>query len=109
MPPKYRKKINMKNKQMKNRKSKKQTIKNSKIKYINKKMKFTDVIESNSEAAWILINKGMHCAGCNMADAETLEQGALMHGINPDKLVKEINGALFKKETSERKAKGKKI
>ena len=42
-------------------------------------------------AIGILMEKGMHCFGCAMASGETLEQGCLAHGINPDKIINEIN------------------
>ena len=54
-------------------------------------MSFSEIIEKNPEAIGILMEKGMHCIGCGMATMETLEQGALMHGMNPDELVEEIN------------------
>jgi hybrid cluster-associated redox disulfide protein len=64
---------------------------------ITKDMSFADIIEKNPEAVGILMGKGMHCIGCGMAAMETLEQGALMHGMNPDELVKEINKKTGKK------------
>ncbi|MDD5193114.1 MAG: DUF1858 domain-containing protein [Candidatus Nanoarchaeia archaeon] len=60
-------------------------------KNITKNMSFSEIIEKNPEAIGILMGRGMHCIGCGMAAMETLEQGALMHGMNPDELVKEIN------------------
>ena len=60
-------------------------------------MSFSEIMEKHPEAAKILIQKGMHCLGCGMAAFETLKQGAIMHGINPDKLVKEINAKISKK------------
>ena len=60
---------------------------------ITKEMTFNEVIKKNPEAIEILLKKGMHCIGCPMAQMESLEQGALAHGLNPDKLVKELNKA----------------
>ena len=60
-------------------------------KEITKKMSFSEIMEKNPDAAEVLFRSGMHCIGCGMAAMETLEQGALMHGLDPDKLVKEIN------------------
>ncbi|MBS3075304.1 DUF1858 domain-containing protein [Candidatus Pacearchaeota archaeon] len=62
-----------------------------KLNKITKEMSFSEIIEKNPEAIGILMEKGMHCIGCGMATMETLEQGALMHGMNPDELVEEIN------------------
>jgi len=64
---------------------------------INKNMNFIEIIQKNPDAFEILFKKGMHCVGCGMAGSETLEEGALAHGINPDKLVDEINSSFKKK------------
>ena len=78
-----------------------------KEKKINKKMNFMEIIEKNPEAVEILFSKGMHCIGCGMAASETLEQGALMHGLNPDKLVEEINKKSLKKQKKSKKLNNK--
>ena len=65
---------------------------------INKNMIFADIIQKYPEAAEIMMKKGLHCIGCGMAAYETLEQGAIMHGINPNKLVAELNKKLAKKK-----------
>ena len=70
---------------MAKKKSKKESSK------ITKDMSFSEIIEKNPQAVGILMERGMHCIGCGMAAMETLEQGAVMHGINPDELVDEIN------------------
>ena len=59
---------------------------------INKKMSFSEIIQKKPESIEILLGKGMHCIGCGMAGYETLEQGALSHGLDPDEIVREING-----------------
>ena len=79
---------------------------------INKNMNFMEIIENNPEAFEILFKKGMHCVGCGMAGSETLEQGALAHGIDPDKLVNEINktkGKIKKKVKKKAVKKNKKV
>ena len=77
------------------RKSNKSKNAKSKIKekiiLVNKKMSFGEIMNRYPETAEILMESGMHCFGCSMDMYETLEQGALMHGINPDKLVEKIN------------------
>jgi len=69
----------------------------SKKNLITKDMSFVEIMQKHPKAAMILIEKGMHCIGCGMAAYETLEQGAVMHGLNPDKLVKELNSKFNKK------------
>ena len=76
-------------------KNKKNKVKREKFE-VTKNMSFSQIMNKHPEAAGLLIEKGMHCIGCQMAPYETLEQGSLMHGINPDRLVKEINSKLNK-------------
>ncbi len=64
---------------------------------ISKKMTFAKILSKYPWAAEIMIAKGMHCFGCPAAGQETLEQGAMMHGIDADKLVDELNKKLKKK------------
>ena len=68
------------------------------MKKISKKMTFMEIMQNYPEAAEILMNEGLHCLGCGMAAYETLEQGALAHGLNPSKLIEKI----------QKKTKGKK-
>ena len=62
-----------------------------KTKKITKKMSFSEVLKKNPEAAEVLMREGMHCCGCPMAMQETLEQGCLAHGVNPEKIIKKLN------------------
>ena len=42
----------------------------------------------------ILMEVGMHCLGCPSAQAETLEEAAMVHGLDADLLVEKINAFL---------------
>ncbi len=64
---------------------------------INKKMSLAELIEKNPKAAEILLDKGIHCIGCPFAKIETLEEGAIAHGIDVDELIKELNEKLNEK------------
>lgn len=64
---------------------------------ITKKTKFSELLKY-PDAVEILLEKGMHCIGCGMASQETIEQGCIAHGIDPDKIVKEINDRIMKKK-----------
>lgn len=79
------------------KKTKKPSKKKEKKK-ITKKMSFAEIMQKEPEAARFLLEKGMHCMGCPMAMQETLEDGALAHGLDPDKLEKELNEKLKKKK-----------
>ena len=50
---------------------------------INKKMLIAEVVEKYPEAAAILVEDyGFHCIGCYAAGMETLEEGAMVHGMD---------------------------
>lgn len=74
--------------------------KNKKPKKINitKDMTFEEIILRYPKSIDILLKRGMHCAGCHAAPIETLEQGARVHGIDPDKLLKELKTKLARKK-----------
>lgn len=61
---------------------------------ITKDMTIQKIIEPNEGVAPILMAAGMHCLGCAMAHGETLEQACAVHGIDVDKLAKQINDYL---------------
>lgn len=68
-------------------KMKKRKIENK----INKNMTFSELIDKFPESVEVLLENGMHCFGCPMSAGESLEQGCLAHGLNPDKILKDIN------------------
>ena len=63
-------------------------------KLITKDMLIGDIVKSRPESVEIMLEQGMHCVGCHVATWETLEQAAGGHGIDVDKLLKKLNGAL---------------
>lgn len=42
----------------------------------------------------VLMEVGMHCLGCPSAQAETLEEAAMVHGLDADLLVEKINASI---------------
>lgn len=66
------------------------------MKKISKKISFQKLLENHPETAEALLKEGMHCVGCPMAMQETLEEGAMAHGIDPDKLVEKLNKIIKK-------------
>ena len=46
------------------------------------------------ESAPILMEIGMHCLGCPSSQMESLEEAAMVHGIDADLLVEKINAAM---------------
>ena len=60
-------------------------------KKITKNMTFAEIMKLDKGTAERLADKGLFCGGCPMAAFETLENGAKAHGVDADKLVKELN------------------
>ena len=57
---------------------------------ITKDMTIGDIIRANADVIPVLINAGMHCVGCPSAQGETLEEAALVHGLDVDDLMSKI-------------------
>lgn len=58
---------------------------------ITKDMIIADILKINMGVVPILLNAGMHCVGCPSAQGESLEEACMVHGIDVDALVTEIN------------------
>lgn len=65
---------------------------------IDKNMLIGEIIAVDPGNAAILMASGMHCVGCPSAQGESLEEAAMVHGMNADSLVTEINEYMSKKE-----------
>lgn len=63
---------------------------------VTKSMLIGELLTVDPNIAPILLNIGMHCLGCPSSQMETVEEAAMVHGIDPDALVKEINDFLAK-------------
>ena len=50
-----------------------------------------DLLQIDQNGAQLLLNIGMHCLGCPSSQMETIAEAAMVHGIDPDDLVVEIN------------------
>ena len=63
---------------------------------ITREMTIGEAIRTNEAVVPILLGAGMHCLGCPSSQMETIEQAAMVHGIEPQSLVDEINDFLAK-------------
>lgn len=45
----------------------------------------------------ILMSAGMHCVGCPSSQGETIEEAAMVHGIDADALMEAINAYMESK------------
>lgn len=64
---------------------------------VTKDMTIGSLLELDINVAPILMGIGMHCLGCPSSQMETIEEAAMVHGINADTLVAQINDFLAKK------------
>ena len=54
-----------------------------------------DILDTNPEAAApIFLAMGMHCLGCPSVRGESVEQACMVHGVNADDIVAQLNAAL---------------
>jgi hybrid cluster-associated redox disulfide protein len=63
-------------------------------KKITKSTPVGEAITSNPKAVTTFLKHGLGCAGCPLATSETIEQGALSHGLSKkalSNLLKELN------------------
>lgn len=65
---------------------------------LKKEMTIAEAIKKKPAIAGLLMSKGMHCLGCVIAQGETVEQAAEVHGIDLDELINEINAMESKEE-----------
>ena len=61
---------------------------------INKDMTIAEIISVDQGIIPILMQAGMHCIGCPSSQGESLEEAAMVHGMNCDELVTAINDYL---------------
>lgn len=57
---------------------------------ITKEMTIGEILRTSPEVAPVLMEAGMHCLGCPSAQAESLEEAAMVHGLDIEALMKKI-------------------
>ncbi len=57
---------------------------------ITKEMTIGEILRANPNVAPVLMSAGMHCLGCPSAQGESLEEAAMVHGIDIDALMAAI-------------------
>ncbi|MDD4844190.1 MAG: DUF1858 domain-containing protein [Anaerotignum sp.] len=62
-----------------------------------KDMTIGELLMMDRGTAEILMGSGMHCVGCPSAAGETLEEASLVHGMDIEKLMQDINSYLENK------------
>lgn len=57
---------------------------------ITREMTIGEILRANPDVAPVLLEAGMHCLGCPSAQGESLEEAAMVHGIDIDELMSTI-------------------
>ena len=64
---------------------------------VTKDMLIGQLITLDPNIAPILMRAGMHCLGCPASQGESLEEACMVHGVDVNSLVDEINDYLASK------------
>ena len=66
-----------------------------KIMDLSRESMISDILEDFPEAMPKFQELGLHCLGCALATAESLEQACAAHGIDPDEFLVELKAYLM--------------
>ncbi len=58
---------------------------------ITKQMGIQEVVDKYPQTVAVFFKHGLGCLGCAAAHFESIEQGAMAHGLNVDALVADLN------------------
>lgn len=64
---------------------------------VSKDTIIADILQMDRGVAPIFMNNGMHCLGCVASSGESIEEACMVHGIDTQKLVDELNSYLESK------------
>lgn len=64
---------------------------------VTKDMTIGEIIQVDQGIIPILLESGMHCIGCPSSQGESLEEAAMVHGMDPNGLLERINSYLATK------------
>lgn len=57
---------------------------------ITKEMTIGQILQIKPGVAPVLMAMGMHCLGCPASQGESIEEAAMVHGMDIDELMKQI-------------------
>lgn len=58
---------------------------------ITKDTAIEEVVSNYPETMMVFMKHGLHCVGCHVSAFESIEQGAMVHGIDAGALVADLN------------------
>ena len=65
---------------------------------VTKDMTMGEMLNMDGGIAYILMQSGMHCVGCPSSIGETLEEACMVHGLECDTVLSQINEYLASKK-----------
>ena len=68
---------------------------------ITKATTMGEMLQYDMGIAYVLMEAGMHCVGCPSSIGESLEEACMVHGLNADEVMPNIQEYLNAKKESE--------
>lgn len=53
-----------------------------------------DILNIAPQTAPLFMSIGMHCLGCPASQGETVEQACMVHDVDPDTLLEQVNAMI---------------
>ena len=69
---------------------------------ITKATTMGEMLQYDMGIAYVLMEAGMHCVGCASSIGESLEEACMVHGLNADEVMANIQEYLNAKKESEK-------
>lgn len=66
---------------------------------ITKDNKIEEIVTQYPETMMVFMKHGLHCVGCHVSAFESIEEGAMAHGIDADALVDDLNRVISSRKT----------
>lgn len=70
------------------------------MRQIDKDMTIGDVLDMDRGTAPFFMEMGMHCLGCPASRGETVEEACMVHGVDCNALIAQINAYLAGQENN---------
>lgn len=58
---------------------------------VTKETTIGEILDADMGVAPFFLNMGMHCLGCPASRGESVEDACMVHGVDADQLIDEIN------------------
>ena len=68
---------------------------------ITKETRIGEMLEYDMGIAYVLMQCGMHCVGCPSSIGESLEEACMVHGLNSEDVLAQINEYLASRDAAE--------